>query len=228
MLALEALIEKAVSLHGHGCPGQVLGVRMAVLGCSLVGVDDPAESKDLIVYVETDRCAVDAIQAATGCKLGKRTLKFVDYGKVAATFVNVTTGDAVRVVAREDAREAVGPYAPPGTGGHEAQIHAYKVMPDEKLFVVSPVRLEIAESDMPGCPISRVLCESCGEGVNDRREVVKEGRVLCIPCAYGAYYLPIETQALQSSSSPDTGGHGTERNATPDQPQPNDGSSLSG
>ena len=111
MKAFEELLEESVAFHGHLCPGQVLGVRMALLGCSLVDVDNPTASKRLIVYVEIDRCATDAIQSVTGCKLGKRTLKYVDYGKMAATFLDTETGRAVRIVARDDSRERAWAYA---------------------------------------------------------------------------------------------------------------------
>ncbi|MBI2544417.1 MAG: formylmethanofuran dehydrogenase subunit E family protein, partial [Candidatus Rokubacteria bacterium] len=84
------LLREAVAFHGHLCPGQVLGVRMAMAGCRALGVAEPkGMGKNLVVFVEIDRCATDAIQAVTGCSLGKRTLKHVDYGKMAATFVNV-------------------------------------------------------------------------------------------------------------------------------------------
>ncbi len=184
----EHLLEESVALHGHMCSGQVLGVRMALTGCRAVGVDDPKESRELIVYVEIDRCATDAIQSVTGCKLGKRTLKYRDYGKMAATFLNTTTGQAVRVLARDDSREQARRYATPEASKQEAELQAYKTMPDEALFVVTPVTLEVPEEDLPGHPVSRVMCDSCGEGINDRREVQRDGRVLCRACAFGTYY----------------------------------------
>ena len=169
-------------------PTQVLSVRMAMLGCALVAIDEPKSSKDLLVYVEIDRCATDAIQAVTGCKLGRRTLKYVDYGKVAATFLNIATGDTFRVVARDDSRDAVWSYAPKGVSKRAAQLHAYKVMPDGELFTVAPVRIDVPATDMPGHPLRRVACDMCGEGVNDGREIMQDGRTLCRACAYGAYY----------------------------------------
>jgi formylmethanofuran dehydrogenase subunit E len=194
METFETLLESSLSLHGHLCPGQVIGVRMAMTGCRHVAVNDPKGTKKLIVYVEVDRCATDAIQSVTGCKLGKRTLKYVDYGKMAATFLNTETGTAVRVLARDDARERAWAYASPNISKKEAQLQAYKVMPEEELFVVTPVRLTLAEEDLPGHPVSRVTCQGCGEGVNDRREVESGGRTLCRACAFGAYYqaLPVE------------------------------------
>ena len=192
MRPLEDLLEESGALHGHLCPGQVLGVRMAMLGCRLVGVQEPTRSKNLLVYVEIDRCATDAIQAVTGCKLGKRTLKYQDYGKVAATFLNTHTGEAVRVAAREDSRQAAWRYAPEGVDKKTAQFHAYRVMPDEELFTAMPVLIHVPDYDMPGHPVSRVIYESCGEGVNDRREVTRDGSDMCLACAYGAYYITMD------------------------------------
>ena len=188
MKSLKELVQEAAAFHGHLCPGQVLGVRMAVAGCRALGVEDPSRSKDLLVYVEIDRCATDAIQSVTGCKLGKRTLKHVDYGKMAATFLNTRTGQAVRVVARDDARERAWGYAPADAGKKEAQLLAYQLMPDEELFVLTPVGLRVPEEDRPGPPVGRVRCDACGEGINDRREVKQGGRTLCRACAFGAYY----------------------------------------
>ncbi|MCH8062733.1 MAG: TraR/DksA C4-type zinc finger protein [Chloroflexi bacterium] len=192
MRSLQELLKVSNTLHGHLCPGQILGVRMAILGCRLVAVDEPTSSRDLIVYVEIDRCAADAVQAVTGCKLGKRTLKYFDYGKVAATFFNVATGKAFRVVARDDARESAWHYAPAGADKKAAQLHAYQDMPDEELFNVMSVDIELSPFDMPGRPISRVPCDDCGEGVNDGREIRSGQKLLCHACAEGAYYRVVE------------------------------------
>ncbi len=192
MRRLEELLDESGRLHGHLCPGQALGVRLAMLGCEAVGIDEPTKSGKLIVWVEIDRCATDAIQAVTGCKLGKRTLKYLDFGKVAATFLNTETGEAVRVVAREDSREMVQNYAPQGMSKKDAQLHAYTVMPDDELFTSTRVRIEVSEMDMPGHPLRRVKCDDCGEGVNDGREVTLKGKALCRACAGARYYEVLE------------------------------------
>ena len=191
MRDLSVLLEEAAAVHGHVCPGQVLGVRMAAAGCQALGIDEPKGGKRLLVYVEIDRCAADAIGAVTGCRLGKRTLKYVDYGKQAATFADLQTGRAVRVAALETAREHVGSYAPDTGDRYAAQIEAYRVMPDEELLTVQSVRLHVLEEDMPGRPVSRVICAICGEGVNDRREVWRDGQSVCRACAEKAYYEPL-------------------------------------
>ena len=188
----ELLIDAATMHRGCICPGQVLGVRMAMLGCSLLGIDEPTHGKRLIVYVEIDRCMADAIAAVTGCRLGKRTLKHVDYGKCACTFVDTLTGRAVRISAREDARDHLWSYVPSGLDKNTAQREAYKVMPDDELFAVQEVTVNIPDHDMPGRPISRVLCAICGEGINDHREVKLNGLVLCRPCVQGGYYQELE------------------------------------
>ena len=173
------------------CAGQLLGARMAVLGCRLIGVDDPrgADRKKLIVWVEIDRCMADAVGAVTGARLGKRSLKYQDYGKVAATFLNTETGEAVRVVALEESRELADARHPEIEGRKERQFRAYREAADEELFKVERVEVEYGELDMPGRPRSRVSCARCGEGVNDGREVAgPSGEPLCRPCASGGYY----------------------------------------
>jgi formylmethanofuran dehydrogenase subunit E len=190
METLDELLQRAEQSHGHMCAGQVLGVRMAMLGCQAVGVDDPrgADRKSLIVFVEIDRCAADAVNTVTGCRLGKRTLKFHDYGKLAATFLNVRTGEAVRVVALDSSREAANCAFPEIENKYERQLRAYKQLPEEELFKVERVRVTLPPQDQPGRPVSRVACDECGEGINDRREILRDSRTLCRACAGEAYY----------------------------------------
>lgn len=193
METMEELLSRAETSHGHMCAGQVLGVRMALLGCERVGISDPRETerKSIIVFVEIDRCAADAINTVTGCRLGKRTLKYLDYGKLAATFLNTKTGEAVRVVALESSREAADRAFPEIESKHERQLQAYKVLPEEELFKIERVRVRVNDEDQPGRPVSRVKCDECGEGINDRREIVLDGRMLCKACAGEAYYVKL-------------------------------------
>jgi formylmethanofuran dehydrogenase subunit E len=185
------LLEEAVRFHGHACPGQVLGVRMTLAGCGALGIDRPRRAgKRLVVLVEIDRCATDAIQALTGVSLGKRTLKHLDYGKMAATFADTATGRAVRVVARDDARARARAWAPDIAESRQAQIAAYRVMPEAQLLTVTPVVVAPGWLDRPR---ARVACERCGEGVSYAREVVVEGRALCRACAGSPYYGPVAT-----------------------------------
>jgi formylmethanofuran dehydrogenase subunit E len=187
-------------MHGHLCPGQVLGVRMSMLGLGKIGISDPKgrDRKNLIVFVEMDRCATDAVQSVTGCSLGRRTLKFLDYGKMAATFVNLATTDAWRVFARDEARALAKSHFPDEENKYLAQVEAYKIMTDDELFTTMPVRVHLRSEDMPGKPMRRVTCESCNEQVQDGREVCQEGRTLCRPCAEGGY---CETTVLTAPPS---------------------------
>jgi formylmethanofuran dehydrogenase subunit E len=189
MCSFDELLAAAEIMHGgHTCPGQVLGVRMAIRAFRELGIEEPGQNKRLIVFVEIDRCAADAIAAVTGCRLGKRTLKHVDYGKMAATFLDTQTGQAVRVLALEESRDKAWRYASPGMSKHEVQREAYKVMPDNWLFAVQKVEVDLRPEDQPGPPISRLACDRCGERINDRREVRTNGYVLCRACANGSYY----------------------------------------
>jgi len=191
MKPFHELLETSAAAHGHLCPGQVVGVRMAILGCRLIGLDEPTrreQIKKLIVYVEMDRCTADAVAHATGVKLGRRSLKFVDYGIMAATFLNLETGKAFRVVSTEEARDLAGVYAPEVSGKSQQQLTAYCRMPDSVLFRVQQVRVPIKSVDLPGPTQRKVTCLRCGQVVRDGREAVQDGKYICRPCAENAYF----------------------------------------
>ena len=184
MKTLEEYIALAAQSHGHMCPGQILGIRMAMLGLRSIGIDDPVKArKRLLTFVEIDRCATDAVSLVTGCRLGKRSLKFLDYGKVAATFVDLETGRAVRVAAREAARAKAKAMFPTMSDASQAQLEAYKVMENGDLFDLRAVRVKLRPEDLPGRPRCRVTCAQCGEGINDGRDLRLGDRVLCRSCA---------------------------------------------
>ena len=198
MKSLEEYLALAAQSHGHMCPGQVLGVRMAMLGLRELGIDDPAKyRRRLLTFVEIDRCATDAVSLVTGCRLGKRSLKFLDYGKVAATFVDLETHRAVRVVARDDSRAKAKEMFPELGDASKQQLEAYKVMLDEDLFLLQPVKVKLLPEDLPGRPRSRVTCQQCGEGINDGRERHAGNRVLCRSCAGESYYEPVASGEVE-------------------------------
>jgi formylmethanofuran dehydrogenase subunit E len=188
MKSLEQYLELAGVTHGHLCAGQVLGVRLAMMGLHELGIADPiAERKRIITYVEIDRCVTDAVALVANCRLGKRALKFRDWGKVAATFVDLQTGRAVRIAAKESSKDAARemfPDMPKDVG----QQKAYAALSDDVLFDKKWVQVEVRPEDMPGFRGPRVVCAECGEGINFRREVVKAGRTLCRACAGERYY----------------------------------------
>ena len=195
MKPFDMLLTESAAAHGHLCPGQVVGVRMAMLGCRLINLDDPTsldQIKKLIVFVEMDRCAADAVAHVTGVKLGRRSLKFVDYGIMAATFVNLETGKAFRVISTEDSRSLADAYAPDVGDKSARQLNAYKRMPDSVLFRVQRVKIVLGDCDMPGPSRRSVVCSRCGQVVRDGREVVEDGRSLCKPCTAGCYFSHAE------------------------------------
>ena len=170
---------------------------MGMLGCRLIGLDEPTrhdQIKKLIVYVEMDRCTADAVAHVTGVKLGRRSLKFMDYGIMAATFLNLETGIAYRVVSSEDARSLASAYAPEINQKYPQQLEAYKRMPDSVLFRVQQVEVSVPDEDLPGPTRYKATCSRCGQVVRDCREVITDDQTLCKPCAEGAYFLnPRET-----------------------------------
>jgi formylmethanofuran dehydrogenase subunit E len=190
MNSLDEYLREAEIAHGHLCAGQVLGVRMAMLGVAKLGIDDPRgkDRKRLVTFVEIDRCATDAIGVVTGCRLGKRALKFRDWGKMAATFVDVSSGRAFRVAARESSKALAKSMHPEIEGKNQQQMAAYREMSEEDLFDVQEVRVELPPEEFPGYKAERIVCAECGEGINFHREVVRDGRTLCRACAGESYY----------------------------------------
>jgi len=185
------LLKGSADAHGHLCPGQVVGVRMAMLGCELIGLDEPRtlpQIKKLIVYVEIDRCTTDAISFVTGAKLGRRSLKFVDNGIMAATFVNLETQKAFRIASTEESRGLAAVYAPDVPDKRQQQLEAYKKMDLEELFTVEEVFVDVPACDMPGPTRFKAICARCNTIVRDKREVLKNDEILCRSCAFGTYY----------------------------------------
>jgi formylmethanofuran dehydrogenase subunit E len=179
MRSLEEDLKAAEAFHGHLCHGMVLGVHMARYGCRALGIDDPRHYRDLVVYVEMDRCASDAVSVVTGVTLGRRRLKWVDYGKMGATFVDLVTERAYRIAPRPEV---------PHAGPDEDPLEVWKDWKEEELFSCTPVRVAIPLEDRPGRPLTTARCSVCSEKIQDRREVELEGKILCRACAERPYY----------------------------------------
>jgi formylmethanofuran dehydrogenase subunit E len=193
MLSLDEYLLEAEQAHGHLCAGQVLGVRLAMLGLEKLGIEDPRgkDRKRLVTFVEIDRCATDAIAVVTGCRLGKRALKFRDWGKMAATFVDVSTGKAIRIAAKESSKALARSMHPEIESKNQQQMMAYREMPEDDLFTKQWVKVELPAEEFPGYKGERIVCAECGEGINFHREVLRDGRVLCRACAGEKYYEPL-------------------------------------
>ncbi|HEV2462421.1 MAG TPA: FmdE family protein [Acidobacteriaceae bacterium] len=185
MEPIDDLLKMAEEAHGHLCAGQILGVRMAMLGCRRLGIDEPRgkDRKRLVTFIEIDRCATDAIGVVTGCRLGKRALKFRDWGKMAATFIDLADGRAVRVVARESSKSRAKELYPEIENKNQQQMRAYREMPDEELFSEEWVEVPLDAREFPGYKGERVACDICGEGINYDRFIRRDGKTLCLACA---------------------------------------------
>ncbi|HEY2820696.1 MAG TPA: FmdE family protein [Candidatus Acidoferrum sp.] len=191
MKTLDEYLQLAAVAHGHLCAGQVLGVRLAMLGLRELGITDPiAERKRIVTYVEIDRCMTDAIGLVANCRLGKRALKFRDWGKVAATFVDLPTGRAVRIAAKESSKQIAREMFPDMTKD-AGQQKAYAELSEDVLFDKQWVKVEVKPHDLPGYKGPRVVCSECGEGINFAREVLQDGRTLCRACAGEKYYFQL-------------------------------------
>jgi formylmethanofuran dehydrogenase subunit E len=197
--SFDEYLRDAEQAHGHLCAGQVLGVRLAMLGLHKLGIDDPhgKDRKRLVTFVEIDRCATDAVAVVTGCRLGKRALKFRDWGKMAATFVDVASGKAIRVAAKESSKALARAMHPEVENKNQQQMLAYREMSDEDLFATQWVTVGLPAEEFPGYKGERVVCEACGEGINFRREVRQAGRILCRACAGESYYKLWQEQPSQ-------------------------------
>lgn len=200
----QTLLKESVSAHGHLCAGQVIGVRMAMLGCRLIGIENPKDErfrKKIIVFVEIDRCATDAITSVTGCQLGKRTLKFKDFGINAATFVNLDTHVAYRVISTESSREHAHKYTPAETSLKQQQLIGYQTMPDHLLFDVQQVEVSLPDGDMPGPPRHHAICDRCGQMVRDGKEIHLGHEVVCRPCSDKSYFKVIDGNCFPERDS---------------------------
>lgn len=196
MQTFDELLREAEIAHGHLCAGQILGVRMAMLGCRRLGIDDPkgADRKRLVTFVEIDRCATDAIGVVTGCRLGKRALKFRDWGKMAATFLDLQTDKAVRIAALESSKQRARELYPHIENKNQQQMLAYREMSDEELFSEQWVQVPLQPREMPGYKSARIACAVCGEGINYDRQVEINGEIICQGCAHpeSRYYQPLD------------------------------------
>jgi formylmethanofuran dehydrogenase subunit E len=184
---VQSALREAAAAHRHLCPRQVLGVRMGVYAGELLELALPQTGKRLYTFVETDGCFVDGITAATACSLGHRTLRLMDYGKVAATFVDTETARAIRISPSPDSRRRAVEYAPAAPNRWRAQLAAYQTMPAAELLCYGEVELTLDLNASIGKPGVRVNCSQCGEEILNLREVHRNGRVLCQACACGSY-----------------------------------------
>ena len=189
--ALAALLEQSATLHQHLCPRQVLGTRIGIYAGTLFGLALPQTDKRLVAFIETDGCFADGVSVATGCWLGRRTMRLVDLGKIAVTFVDNHTERAIRLRPSVHAREVAPRYSANAQSRWHTYLAAYQVMPDDELLVATPVTLTLSLKALISRNGVRAVCDHCSEEIINEREVVRVGRTLCRSCADGAYYAPM-------------------------------------
>ncbi len=189
---IQKLLEASTRKHSHLCPRQILGVRIGLAGLAALGLTaDEVARKRLLVIAETDGCFIDGLIAATGCEFGHRTLRAEDYGKIAATFIDIKTERAYRLAPALDVREKAYAYAPDETRHYFAQLQAYQVMPNDDLLTLREVNLTQPVSQIVSRPGVRTNCALCGEEIINEREIRRDGMILCRACAgYGYYQIP--------------------------------------
>ncbi len=185
---LRTLLEISSSRHTHLCPRQVLGVRIGQAGAKALGMEIPRLDKRMLVILETDGCFADGVEVATGCTVGHRTLRIEDYGKIAATFIEVKTGRAFRLAPSLDVRARAQFYAPDECRHYFAQLEGYQRMPIDELFTLQEVALTTPIQEIVSRPGVRVNCEICGEEIINEREIYRDHLTLCKGCATPSYY----------------------------------------
>ena len=190
--ALKEMLARTAAMHKHLCPRQVLGVRMGLVAAGLFPFELPQKNKRLLAFVETDGCFADGVSAATGCTLGHRTMRLVDYGKVAVTFADTETGRAVRLSTLATVRKLAAASAPEAANRWQAQLAAYQTLPAGQMFRVREVRLNLDLAAVVGAPRPRLACAACGEEILNQRAVEKDGRTLCMSCAGESYWSAAE------------------------------------
>jgi len=184
------LLEQTAALHRHLCPRQVLGVRMGMLAGELLGVDLPQSDKRVFAFMETDGCTCDGVAIASGARVGRRTMRMTDFGKVAATFVDTFTGAAVRIWPHPASRLRAIAAAPDAPDRWHAQLLGYQRLSAEDILVAAPVDLSVDLAAIISRNGLRAACAACGEEISNGREVMREGLELCRACAGEAYYMP--------------------------------------
>lgn len=192
MRPLDEILRESSARHKHLCPRQVLGARMALYASELLGLELPRKDKRLLVIAETDGCTVDGLIAATGCHIGGRTLRILDFGKVAATFIDTYTESAFRLAPKPESRSLALKYILGVRTHWEAMLKGYQVIPQDDLFKVQAVKLEVHLAEIISKPGRKSACMQCGEEIINGREVLSRDVILCRACAGDGYFQVLE------------------------------------
>ena len=182
---IKPYLDKAEQYHGHICSGQILGIRMTLLALRALGLSPQDDMRDLVIFLETDRCVADAAYVVTGVTVGRRRVKMHSYGKTAMSFLDLKTNKAVRVSVITSDR-------PPHHADKDAQIAFWQEYADSDIFSCQPVSIAMPEGELPGPPARIATCCICGEDILDCKEVAQDNKIYCQACLNGAYYRLLE------------------------------------
>ncbi len=185
--------ERTVEFHGHSCPGLAIGFRAAELAMEALRSNRSAD-EEMIAIVENNSCGIDAVQALAGCSFGKGNLYFLDYGKQVYTFALRGDGCAVRVAVKYgttyDPEFVALKERANSSNATEKEKELFKDgIRDrvQKLLTAGPEVFDIKEVyiNLPerASVYQTLQCAECLEGVMEPRTRLKEGRIVCIPCA---------------------------------------------
>jgi formylmethanofuran dehydrogenase subunit E len=195
--------EDVADFHEHVCPGLALGYRVSMFALKELG--ERAADEELVAIVENNSCAVDAVQAITGCTFGKGNLIFRDYGKQVYTFIKrpsrnqvATTGDGIRISVDwkppEETDEEKNMWDRYMKGDlseevlkavHNRRSKKFDMIlnaKDEDLLKVTKGKMALPEEAKI---YPSIRCAICGEKMMEPRARVKDGKIVCIPCFEG-------------------------------------------
>jgi formylmethanofuran dehydrogenase subunit E len=185
--------EDVVAFHGHACPGLALGYRVSLYALKMLG--ERASDEELTATVENSSCAVDAVQALTGCTFGKGNLIFRDYGKHVYTFIRRPSGEGIRIsvdwISPEETEEEKNIWERYTKGDRSEEVlnkvHSRKAKKidtimnakDDELFTVTKSGMVLPEEARI---YPSVRCAGCNEKVMEPRARLRDGKIVCIPC----------------------------------------------
>lgn len=192
------LFKAGLLLHGHKCPAMPMGLRAGLAALEALGVERATDGQlTALVEIDSEHCATcyaDGVMMATGCTFGKGNIRKLGYGKFVLTLIDNKTGRSVRVATRNEVikRNQESEFIQFRKKGIPASKIAPELIelamdfilcePTENLFNIGPVQ-EVKLT--PGRPhdFNTVICAECGEVAVERYARVKNGKVVCTPCA---------------------------------------------
>lgn len=187
--------QECIEFHGHVCPGLAIGYAASKLASELLELSR-AEDEELVAVVENDSCAVDAVQVMLGCTFGKGNFIFRDWGKQVFTFMDRSSGRAVRLsftgelMGGSDERRALREKIQSGEATDEEREQFRKLRDETTAALVTGNPRDFfswSEPDSPFPEKARIVgtqaCDICGEQTVEGKLTVQDGKKLCKECS---------------------------------------------